>query len=204
MRYTDISTWPCSWKTAVRWLLPWYAIKWRSRGESKFVNEIRPNSTNLYRTNIYILNTTNCFRLFFGFISNPDGTNSNIDWSDLNIYQFGENGRVAEELCFLIKIGKFCLNNNNNMFQWFRIESRYIFFFFFLFSYALDKIIHTVQLVCDSQHWYRLEKDVMRCEQIGECLLDDQPGKCLIQSLYSETSLKAKTLCRPLSFLDIN
>jgi len=44
-------------------------------------------------------------RLFFGFISNDDGTNSNIDWTDLNIHQFGENGRVTEELCFLIRIG---------------------------------------------------------------------------------------------------
>ncbi|XP_022164514.1 uncharacterized protein LOC111029699 [Myzus persicae] len=108
-------------------------------------------------------------RLFFGFISNDDGTNSNIDWTDLNIYQFGENGRVAGELCFLIRIGK---------------------------------VIRTVQVVCDNEHWYRLEKGVVRCEQIGDCLVDHVPGKCMIQSLYSETSLRAKTFCKPLSYLD--
>lgn len=68
--------------------------------------------------------------------------------------------------------------------------------------FTIGKIVHTVQIVCDSQHWYRLEKDVIRCEQTGECLLDNQPGKCMIQSLYSETSLKAKTFCKPLTFLD--
>ncbi|KAF0766329.1 Uncharacterized protein FWK35_00017566 [Aphis craccivora] len=110
-------------------------------------------------------------RLFFGFISNDDGTNSNIDWTDLNIYQFGENGRVIEELCFLIRI---------------------------------VKVMHTVQIVCDSQHWYRLEKGVVRCEQIGDCLVDHVPGKCMIQSLYSETSLRAKTFCKSLNYLDNN
>lgn len=45
----------------------------------------------------------------FGFVSNKDGTNSTIDWSDLNIHQFGENGRVPEELCFLIRIGMYIL-----------------------------------------------------------------------------------------------
>lgn len=76
--------------------------------------------------------------------------------------------------------------------------------FNFDFTFSPDKVIHTVQIVCDSEHWYRLEKDVVRCEQIGKCLLDNQPGRCMIQSLYSETSLKSKTLCKPLMFLDDN
>lgn len=65
--------------------------------------------------------------------------------------------------------------------------------------------MHAVQIVCDGRpHWYRLENGVVRCEQLGECLFDDQPGKCMVQSLYSEASLSAKTFCRPLTFLDDN
>lgn len=126
MRCTDISTWPCSWKMAVRWLLLWYVTKLHFRGESRFVDVIVwfINRTKIF----YNRNFKNCFRLFFGFVSNPDGTNTNINWSDLNIYQFGENGRVTEELCFLIKIGKSYLNNN--MFLWLRIKIHYMFFVF--------------------------------------------------------------------------
>jgi hypothetical protein len=66
------------------------------------------------------------------------------------------------------------------------------------------KVVHSVQVVCDSQNWYRLEKGVVRCEQIGDCLVDHVPGKCMIQSLYSETSLRAKTFCKSLNYLDNN
>lgn len=69
--------------------------------------EFYPKTDTLFDLNtvypeIYLFCIT---RLFFGFMSNVDGTNSNIDWADLNLYQFGENGRVIGELCFLMRIG---------------------------------------------------------------------------------------------------
>jgi len=38
-------------------------------------------------------------------MSNDDGTNANVDWVDINLYQFGENGRMPEEMCFLVRTG---------------------------------------------------------------------------------------------------
>lgn len=67
------------------------------------LNFFAPLDTLFYNVIIIVYCIT--FRLFFGFMGNNDGTNTNIDWSDLDIYRFGENGRVAEELCFLIRIG---------------------------------------------------------------------------------------------------
>ncbi|XP_050541842.1 uncharacterized protein LOC126905810 [Daktulosphaira vitifoliae] len=75
-----------------------------------------------------VCSKTSLSRLFYGYMSNENGRNINIDWSDFNMYQTGENGRTPEEINFIIRIdNQFhsieikCTNQ-----RWFSIEKENI------------------------------------------------------------------------------